>query len=141
LILFSSALEFNVKKNIMNNLIIDAANDKILFKIITSNESYTTDYPNSRENFDKFILLLLNFLKEKNIKIQEINNIFINQGPGKFSGIRTSISVAKALAVFNKTNIYGFNNDQIKENKYNKILELYAKGELIKNLIIPKYSS
>ncbi len=125
----------------MNNLIIDAANDKILFKIITSNESYTTDYPNSRENFDKFILLLLNFLKEKNIKIQEINNIFINQGPGKFSGIRTSISVAKALAVFNKTNIYGFNNDQIKENKYNKILELYAKGELIKNLIIPKYSS
>tara|TARA_Y100001970_G_scaffold285128_1_gene404015 strand:- start:1120 stop:1545 length:426 start_codon:yes stop_codon:yes gene_type:complete len=141
LILFSSALEFNVKKNIMNNLIIDAANDKILFKIITNNESYTTDYPNSRENFDKFILLLLNFLKEKNIKIQEINNIFINQGPGKFSGIRTSISVAKALAVFNKTNIYGFNNDQIKENKYNKILELYAKGELIKNLIIPKYSS
>ncbi len=141
MILFSSALEFNVKKNIMNNLIIDAANDKILFKIITSNESYTTDYPNSRENFDKFILLLLNFLKEKNIKIQEINNIFINQGPGKFSGIRTSISVAKALAVFNKTNIYGFNNDQIKENKYNKILELYAKGELIKNLIIPKYSS
>tara|TARA_Y100001936_G_C15605840_1_gene424106 strand:+ start:153 stop:530 length:378 start_codon:yes stop_codon:yes gene_type:complete len=125
----------------MNNLIIDAANDKILFKIITNNESYTTDYPNSRENFDKFILLLLNFLKEKNIKIQEINNIFINQGPGKFSGIRTSISVAKALAVFNKTNIYGFNNDQIKENKYNKILELYAKGELIKNLIIPKYSS
>ena len=141
MILFSSALEFNVKKNIMNNLIIDAANDKILFKIITNNESYTTDYPNSRENFDKFILLLLNFLKEKNIKIQEINNIFINQGPGKFSGIRTSISVAKALAVFNKTNIYGFNNDQIKENKYNKILELYAKGELIKNLIIPKYSS
>ena len=125
----------------MNNLIIDAANDKILFKIITSNESYTTDYPNSRENFDKFILLLLNFLKEKNIKIKEKNNIFINQGPGKFSGIRTSISVAKALAVFNKTNIYGFNNDQIKENKYNKILELYAKGELIKNLIIPKYSS
>ena len=141
LLLFSSALEFVAKKIKMKNLIIDAAADKIFFKIIIDNKSYTSDYPNSRENFEKLTILLFNFLLENSVKIEEINNIFINQGPGKFSGIRTSISVAKALAVFNKTNIYGFNNDQIKENKYNKILELYAKGELIKNLIIPKYSS
>ena len=88
----------------MKNLIIDAAADKIFFKVINDNESYTSDYPNSRENFDKFVTLLFNFLKKNKINIKEINNIFVNQGPGKFSGIRTSISAAKALSFTNKLN-------------------------------------
>ena len=57
----------------MKNLIIDAATDKILFKIIVDNKSYTSDYPNCRENFDKFVMLLFNFLKENKIKLKEIN--------------------------------------------------------------------
>ena len=125
----------------MNNLIIDAANDKIFFKIITKNKSYTSDYPNNRENFDKFVILLFNFLKKNNINIKEINNIFINQGPGRFSGIRASIATAKALSVANKLNLYGFSSDQIKDQNYNNIIDLFNRGCLIKNLIKPQYSS
>ncbi len=125
----------------MNNLIIDAANNKILFKIISLDKSYTSDYPNSRENFDKLSLLLFKFLEENNTKINEINNIFVNQGPGKFSGIRSSIATAKAICVTNKLNLYAFNSNQIKDNNYNKIVDLYKKGALIKNLIKPQYSS
>ncbi len=125
----------------MNNLIIDAADDKIFFKIITDNKSYTSDYPNSRENFDKFVLLLFNFLKENKINIKEINNIFVNQGPGKFSGIRASISIVKALSFNNKLNIYGFNSEHIKDQNYDNIINLFNKGLLIKNLIKPRYSS
>tara|TARA_Y100000590_G_C15259354_1_gene840584 strand:+ start:329 stop:706 length:378 start_codon:yes stop_codon:yes gene_type:complete len=125
----------------MNNLIIDAANNKILFKIISLDKSYTSDYPNSRENFDKLSLLLFKFLEENNTKINEINNIFVNQGPGKFSGIRSSIATAKAICITNKLNLYAFNSNQIKDNNYNKILDLYNKGALIKNLIKPQYSS
>ena len=125
----------------MNNLIIDAANNKILFKIISLDKSYTSDYPNSRENFDKLSLLLFKFLEENDTKINEINNIFVNQGPGKFSGIRSSIATAKAICVTNKLNLYAFNSNQIKDNNYNKIVDLYKKGALIKNLIKPQYSS
>jgi len=125
----------------MNNLIIDAANNKILFKIISLDKSYTSDYPNSRENFDKLSLLLFKFLEENDTKINEINNIFVNQGPGKFSGIRSSIATAKAICITNKLNLYAFNSNQIKDNNYNKILDLYKKGALIKNLIKPQYSS
>ena len=102
----------------MNNLIIDAAADKIFFKIIFNNKSYTSDYLNNRENFDKFVILLFNFLKKNNINIKEINNIFINQGPGRFSGIRASIATAKALSIANKLNLYGFSSDQIKDQNY-----------------------
>ena len=125
----------------MNNLIIDAANDKILFKIIAENKSYTSEIPNDRENFDKFAQLLFNFFEEKNIKIKDVKNIFINQGPGKFSGIRTSISVAKALSVTNNIDLYGFSSDQIFDKDYKEILNLYKEGVLKKNLIKPIYSS
>ena len=136
-----TALEFVVKKIIMNNLIIDAATDKIFFKIIINKESYTSDHPNSRENFDNFSILLFNFLKQNNLNINEINNIFINQGPGKFSGIRTSIAVAKALSVTSKLNLYGFDSKYVKNHNYDKIIDLFKRGILIKNLIKPQYSS
>ena len=125
----------------MKNLIIDAAADKIFFKVINDNESYTRDYPNSRENFDKFVTLLFNFLKKNKINIKEINNIFVNQGPGKFSGIRASISTAKALSFTNKLNLYGFDSELVKNQNYDKIIDLFNKGLLIKNLIKPQYSS
>ena len=125
----------------MKNLIIDAAADKIFFKIIADSKSYTSDYPNSRENFDKLIIFLFNFLNENKINIKEIDNIFVNQGPGKFSGIRASISIAKALSVTNSINLYGFSSNDVKGQNYEKVIDLYNKGILIKNLIKPYYSS
>ena len=125
----------------MKNLIIDSATDKIFFKIIVGKESYTSDYPNSRENFDKLNIFLFDFLDESKINIKEIDNIFVNQGPGKFSGIRASISIAKALSVTNSINLYGFSSNDIKSHNHEKIIDLYNKGILIKNLIKPYYSS
>ena len=125
----------------MKNLIVDAATDKIFFKIIVDKESYTSEYLNSRENFDNFAQLLFNFLKENKTSIEKINNIFVNQGPGKFSGIRISLSIVKALSVTNKLNLYGFNSKQVKNCVYNKIIDLFNKGLLTKNLIKPQYLS
>ena len=125
----------------MNNLIIDAAKDKILFKIISEDESYTSEFPNDRENFDKFTQLLFKFFQEKKIKIKNVKNIFINQGPGKFSGIRISISVAKALCTTNNIDLYGFSSNQLIKKDYKEILDLYEQGVLKKNLIKPIYSS
>ena len=123
----------------MITLIIDAAQDKVFFKIINDNKSYTNEFTNSRENFDKFTGLLFNFLKKNNINVNKINSILINQGPGKSSSIRTSISVAKALSVASKLNLYGFKSNQIKNKNYNEIFELFDKGKLKKNLIKLSY--
>ena len=141
MLLLVTALEFVTKKIKMKNLIVDAATDKIFFKIIVDKESYTSEYLNSRENFDNFAQLLFNFLKENNTSIEEINNIFVNQGPGKFSGIRISISIVKALSIANNLNLYGFNSEQVKNYDYNKIIDLFNRGLLIKNLIKAQYLS
>ena len=123
----------------MNNLIIDAANDKIFFEIIADNKSYTSEIVNNRENFDKLTLLIVKFLENNQLNINKINNIFVNQGPGKFSGIRASLATAKALSFANKIDLYGFNSEQIINKNYATIIDLFNKGLLIKNLIKPQY--
>ena len=123
----------------MNNLIIDAANDKIFFIIIADNKSYTSEFSNNRENFDKLVILVVKFLENHQLNIKNLNNIFVNQGPGKFSGIRASLAIAKALSFANKIDLYGFSSDQVINQNYVEIIELFNKGLLKKNLIKPQY--
>ena len=125
----------------MNFLIIDGAQDKIVFFSNFNNNSYHKIIKPSKNNNEKFSMELFNFFDENSIKPSELNHIFVNQGPGKFSGIRTSIAVAKALSITNNLNLYGFNSKEIKNIDYNNIVNLYKKGMLTKNLINPLYSS
>tara|TARA_B100001250_G_scaffold262774_1_gene226428 strand:- start:454 stop:831 length:378 start_codon:yes stop_codon:yes gene_type:complete len=125
----------------MKNLIIDAANKEVFFSIITETQSYTTNYINSRENFDKFMDFLLIFLKKYKMELKDIDKIFVNQGPGKLSSIRTSISIAKAIALSKNISLIGFNSDNYKGNDYQKILKLEQKNLLNKDLIKPYFSS
>tara|TARA_B100001996_G_scaffold102087_1_gene76596 strand:+ start:70 stop:441 length:372 start_codon:yes stop_codon:yes gene_type:complete len=123
----------------MNNLIIDAANEKIFFMIIADNKSYTSEFINNRENFDKLAILVVKFLENHHLSIKKLNNIFVNQGPGKFSGIRASLATVKAISFVNKINLYGFNSEQVINQNYAEIIDLFNKGVLIKNLIKPHY--
>ena len=125
----------------MNFLVIDGAQDKINFFSCFNNNSYHKSIEPSKDNNEKFSMALFDFFDENSIKPSELNHIFVNQGPGKFSGIRTSIAVAKALSITNNLNLYGFSSKEIKNMDYNNIINLYKKGMLIKNLINPIYSS
>ena len=125
----------------MNFLVIDGTQDKINFFSYFNNNSYNKSFQFSKNNNEKFSILLFSFLNENNINLNELNNVFVNQGPGKFSGIRTSIAVAKALSITNKLNLYGFNSEELKDINYMHIIDLYNKGRLTKNLINPVYSS
>ena len=123
----------------MNNLIIDAASEKIFFTIIADNKSYTSEFSNNKENFDKLTMLIVKFLENYQLNIKNISNIFVNQGPGRFSGIRASLATAKGISFANKIDIYGFSSDQVNGQNYVEIIELFNKGLLIKNLIKPQY--
>ena len=122
------------------NLIVDAAKDKVFLNIITNKQSYTNEYSNTKENFDKIGIIIFEFLEKNNFKLEEIKNLYVNIGPGKFSSIRSSIVLCKALSVSNNINLYGFSSNQIENNDYKKLLELSEKGVLMKNLINPIYS-
>ena len=125
----------------MNFLVIDGTQDKINFFSKFNNNSYHKSLKASKNNNEKLPMELFNFFDENCIKPSQLNNIFVNQGPGKFSGIRTSIAIAKALSITNKLNLYGFNSSDLKDMRYENVVNLYEKGMLTKNLINPVYSS
>ena len=125
----------------MNFLVIDGTQDKINFFSKFNNNSYHKSLKASKNNKEKLSIELFDFFDENSIKLKELDNIFVNQGPGRFSGIRSSIAVAKALSITNKLNLYGFNSSDLKDMRYENVFNLYKKGMLTKNLINPVYSS
>ena len=125
----------------MNFLVIDGTQDKINFFSKFNNNSYHKSLKASKNNKEKLSIELFDFFDENSIKQSELKNIIVNQGPGKFSGIRSSIAVAKALSITNKLDLYGFNSNDLNGTKYDHVINLCKKGALTKNLINPVYSS
>ena len=124
----------------MTNLIIDTAGEKIFLKIISDGKEYINKYDNCIEKFDELVKIIFNFFEKNNINLSNIDNIFINQGPGKYTSIRSAMSIAKAIKISNKINIYGYYSTQIIDNNYDILINLLKEGRLTKNFIQPKYS-
>ena len=125
----------------MNFLVIDGASDKICFFSHFNNKSYNKSYESSKNNYEKFSILLFDFLNQNHINLGKLSHLFVNQGPGSFSGIRTSIAVAKGLSITNKLNLYGYNSSDLKDMNYMNILLLCEKNLITKKLIKPLYIS
>ena len=145
MILFSSALELehsNVNK--MNNLIVDAAKDKIFFTLIVDKNIYTCSHENSKINFEKLMVLINEFLKNDKSSLEDIDAIYVNRGPGSFAGIRNSLSTIKALFLTKKIDYYCFSFGDFKETKtikYEDVPMLCKEYKIKKNLINPIYLS
>ena len=128
----------------MNKLIIDAASKKIFLMIISNDSIYNITHENTKINYEKLTIIIDDFLSSKNLKIGDINAIYINQGSGSFAGIRNSMSVVKALKVAKNIDYYCYNLDDFKDEKdlsYENIPNLCKKYKIKKNLINPVYIS
>ena len=128
----------------MNSLIIDAANKKIFLMIISNNNIYNVSYENSKTNYEKLIILIMNFLNSNNLMISDISKLYINRGPGSFAGIRNSLSIIKAIHLVRKIDYYCYSLEDFlneKDINYENIPNLCDKFKLKKNLIKPIYIS
>jgi len=98
------------KIKIMNFLSIDFSNFcTSLYFSINNQKIQKFISPDNYEN-DHLVQAILDFLNQNNFTIDDLEEIFVNQGPGSFSNIRTSISVAKGFSIAKKLNLYGFDS-------------------------------
>ena len=128
----------------MNNLIIDAANEKIFLMLIKDKNIYSVSHENSKTNYEKLTILINDFLNDYDLKISKISKLYVNRGPGSFAGIRNSLAVVKAIYVARKIDYYCFSfNDfnKLDNNRYENIPNICDKLEIKKNLIKPIYIS
>ena len=128
----------------MNKLIIDTTKDKIFFMIINNHINYNITYENTKINFEKLMLLINDFLYSKNIRINDISEIYVNRGPGSFAAIRNSLSTIKALHLVKKIDYYCYSFEDftgVHKIEYENIPDLCNKFKIKKNLINPLYLS
>ena len=93
-------------------------------------------------NYDKLVMLVIDFLNNNSYKINDINLMYINRGPGSFAGIRNSLSMIKAIHMIKKIDYYCFSFTDFKGEKdlnYENIPDLCEKFKIEKNLINPIY--
>ena len=92
-------------------------------------------------NNDQLVSNILNLVKKHKVNIDNKFSIIVNIGPGSFSSIRTSLSVAKGMKISKNIYLYGFKNSDLKQFDLANI-ELLISNDLIQNkLIKPIYLS
>jgi len=93
----------------MNFLSIDCSTDIGSLFVKTKNKTFSQVLQSDKLSNDLLMKQILDFFKANNIKFGDISNIFVNQGPGNFSGLRGSLATAKGVSLAKNLNLFGYN--------------------------------
>ena len=99
----------SINTDIMNFLSIDCSTDVGSLFIKTKNKTFSKILQSDKSNNDLLMKQILDFFKENNLKFDDISKIFVNQGPGNFSGLRGSLAIAKGVSLSKNLNLFGYN--------------------------------
>ncbi len=72
-------------------------------------------------NSENFIITLLDFFKHNKLKLENLNFLMVNLGPGGFVGLRNILASIKSISLIKKTKVLGFNNFQILKTTVNNL--------------------
>ena len=99
----------SINTDIMNFLSIDCSMDIGSLFLKIENKTFSKFLQSDKFNNDLLMKHILDFFKENTIKFDDISQIYVNQGPGNFSGLRGSIAVAKGICLSKNLKLYGYN--------------------------------
>ena len=93
----------------MNFLSIDCSTDIGSLFVKVENKTFSKVLQSDKSNNDLLMKQILVFFEENNLKFDDISQIFVNQGPGNFSGLRGSLATAKGVSLSKNLNLFGYN--------------------------------
>ena len=93
----------------MNFLSIDCSMNIGSLFVKIENKTFSKVLQSDKSNNDLLMKQILDFFKENNLKFDDISQIFVNQGPGNFSGLRGSLATAKGVSLAKKISLFGYN--------------------------------
>ena len=99
----------SINTDIMNFLSIDCSTSIGSLFVKTKNKTFSQVLQSDKSNNDLLMKQILDFFKENNLKFDDISKIFVNQGPGNFSGLRGSLAIAKGVSLAKNLNLFGYN--------------------------------
>jgi tRNA threonylcarbamoyl adenosine modification protein YeaZ len=99
----------SINIDIMNFLSIDCSTDISSLFVKIKNKTFIKILQSDKLNNDVLMKKILDFFAENNLNINDINEVFVNQGPGNFSSLRGSLAVAKGICLSKNIRLFGYN--------------------------------
>ena len=126
---------------IKNFLIINCIGKDDKIGLMVDDKFHIHELSQKSNKKDQLVLNILNLVKKHKVNINDNFSVLVNNGPGSFSSIRTSLAVAKGIKISKNINLYGFKNEDLGQFCLANIELLIKKSLVEKNLIKPIYLS
>tara|TARA_X000000368_G_C22860994_1_gene636485 strand:+ start:394 stop:777 length:384 start_codon:yes stop_codon:yes gene_type:complete len=114
-------------------------NDQIGLRI--DNNFFIHDFQTKFQNNELLAKTIIDLITKHKVNVNKNFSVLINYGPGKFSSIRTSLSVAKGIKISKNTKLFGYKDTDLPQFNLENIEILISKNLFEKNLIKPIYLS
>ena len=99
----------SINKYIMNFLSIDCSTDIGSLFLKVKNKTFSKILQSDKYSNDLLMKQILDFFDENALNFNDVSQIFVNQGPGNFSGLRGSLATAKGISLSKNLNLSGYN--------------------------------
>jgi len=94
-------------------LAIDSSADKILVSVFDSETQYVHIDLSLEQRSSNLVYLLVEEFQKQNLNVQDLGLILTVSGPGSFTGVRTSATVAKTLSAELNIKIFSANKFEL----------------------------
>ena len=120
---------------INNFLIISCTGKNNSIGLKTNHKFFTEKLQNNINSNNLLVSNILSFINKHKVNLNEKYSVIVNMGPGSFSSLRISLSVAKGIRIVHGSKLYGYKNKQLSEFKLENI-EILIKNKLLENKLI-----
>ena len=93
----------------MNFLSIDCSTDLRSLFVKVENKTFNKILQSDKHNNDLLMKQILDFFTENDLSFNDISDILVNQGPGNFSALRSSLAIAKGISLARNLKLFGYN--------------------------------
>ena len=91
----------------MCNLVIDTSTKFLYLALVKDNEILSEKvFEGSKNHAGNSVYQLEIMLKENNLTVDDLTGIYCGKGPGSYTGLRISVTIAKMLASFKNIKLF-----------------------------------
>ena len=124
---------------INNFLIISCTGKNNLIGLKHDNKFFKEKLQNNINSNNLLVSNIISFTKKHKVKLNNKYSIIVNMGPGSYSSLRISLSVAKGIQIVHGSKLYGYKSDQLSELKLENIEILIKNKQLENKMVNPIY--